>query len=109
MRCGHGVGRCALVAGASRQLDGDAAGRLAPPAVAELRHLGALAGIELAAARADEHLQSPVALGDRDRMPLTVVVGNVRCACGELLIGVARDQKHGAAADQGRARHKSGR
>jgi hypothetical protein len=40
------------------------------------------------------------------------IVGTASAAarfCGELLIGVARDQKHGAAADQGRARHKSGR
>ena len=75
----------------------------------ELRHLGALAGIELAATGADEDLQRLVALSHRDRMALAIVIGNVRRARGDLLIGVARAQKHRAAADEGRARRQSAR
>ena len=75
----------------------------------ELRHLGALAGIEFAATGADEDLQRLVALSHRDRMALAIVIGNVRRARGDLLIGVARAQKHRAAADEGRARRQSAR
>jgi hypothetical protein len=102
----QGIVRGPLVGSPGRPVDGDAAGRLAPPGLGEGQDLRSLGRGQAAAAGADEQRQRAVLFLDRDRMTGAVVDRN---AAGRIARrGVAAGDRDGEARHEQAARGKPG-